>query len=200
MSLIKSLSFTIIFALILSFSNKVDCAKASDKPKPFEEFYPESGYKSIESAAIEFENNFKRLLKLPLRVPPISFTHYFGRFQHTNDGMNDCFILDALNDKVPKNHYKIIIRPIDQKWDIKGRNILGTYKLKNGKTATLIEFGRIKDPRRKNENFGFNALFFEREGWQYEISIDLRVVDIVTPEVLVNIANSIDYPAERPLE
>jgi len=184
----------------LLFFSGVVSAKTSEKPKPFEEFYPESGYKSIESAAVEFEHYFKQPLKLPLRVPPISFTHYFGRFQHTNDGMNDCFILDALNDKAPKNHYKIIIRPIEQKWEIKGRNILGTYRLKNGRTATLIEFGRIKNPRRQNEYYGFNALFFEREGWQYNLSIDIRVTNIVTPEVLVNIANSIDYPAERPLE
>ncbi len=196
----KSTSIAMIFVVTLFYFNGIVSAKTSEKPKPFEEFYPKSGYKSIESAALEFKHYFKQPLKLPLRVPPISFTHYFGRFQHTNDGMNDCFILDALNDKVPKNHYRIIIRPTEQKWEIKGRNVLGTYRLKNGKTATLIEFGKIQNPNNKSEYFGSNALFFEREGWQYNLSIDLRVANIVTPEVLVNIANSIDYPAERPLE
>ncbi|PEC50988.1 hypothetical protein COJ46_01490 [Bacillus sp. AFS077874] len=200
MSLIKSLRFVMIFALIFTFNNKVEFATSSDKPKPLEEFYPESGFKTIEAASAEFEDQFKQPLKLPLRVPPISFTHYFGRFQHTSDGMNDLFEVEVKNDKVPKNHYMIVIRPIVHKINFNGRTVLGTYQLKNGKPATLYELGRMKHTNRKSSYDGFNLLVFERENWQYQLSIDRRVADIVTPEVLVEIANSIDYPAERPIE
>lgn len=40
---------------------------------------------------------------------------------------------------------------------------------------------------------GFNVLVFERDGWQYMLSIDKRVSDKVTPETLLDIANSIEY-------
>lgn len=44
---------------------------------------------------------------------------------------------------------------------------------------------------------GFNVLVFERDNWQYMLSVDRRVSDTVTPEVLVEIANSIDYPGQH---
>ena len=40
---------------------------------------------------------------------------------------------------------------------------------------------------------GFNVLVFESENWQYMLSINKQVLDKVTPENLVEIANSIDY-------
>ncbi|WP_251401586.1 hypothetical protein [Ureibacillus chungkukjangi] len=40
---------------------------------------------------------------------------------------------------------------------------------------------------------GFNHLVFERGSWQYMLSVDKGVSDKVTPEILVQIANSIDY-------
>lgn len=40
---------------------------------------------------------------------------------------------------------------------------------------------------------GFNLLVFERDNWQYVFSIDKKVSDRVTPEILVQIANSIDF-------
>lgn len=43
---------------------------------------------------------------------------------------------------------------------------------------------------------GFNVLAFEREDWQYMLWIDKRVSNKVTPEVLVDIANSIDYTTQ----
>lgn len=43
---------------------------------------------------------------------------------------------------------------------------------------------------------GFNLFVFERDGWQYVLSIDSDVGDKVPPEVLVQIANSIDYTTE----
>ncbi|MFJ7972320.1 hypothetical protein [Psychrobacillus sp. NPDC096389] len=40
---------------------------------------------------------------------------------------------------------------------------------------------------------GFNVLVFEKDEWQYMLSINKKVSDKVTPEHLVDIANSINY-------
>ena len=58
-----------------------------------------------------------------------------------------------------------------------------TFKLENGNNATYIENPRI----------GFNLFIFERDNWQYMFSVDKKVSDKVTPEILVQIANSIDF-------
>lgn len=43
------------------------------------------------------------------------------------------------------------------------------------------------------KEFGFNLLVFESDNWQYMFSIDADVSHKVTPEILVQIANSIDF-------
>ena len=82
-----------IFSLCLSscyllFSQPSD-AYINDSLSSYEEIYPEIGYKTVEAAASDFERHFHQGLKLPLRVPPISFTHHFGRFNDLDDDMND---------------------------------------------------------------------------------------------------------------
>ena len=42
----------------------------------------------------------------------------------------------------------------------------------------------------------FNVLVFERDNWQYMLSVSKRISDMVAPETLVQIANFIDYPTE----
>jgi len=54
--------------------------QGKDAPAPFEEIFTEIGYTTAAEAVFKFEEHVKRELKLPLRVPPISFTHQFGRF------------------------------------------------------------------------------------------------------------------------
>ncbi|MEN1969670.1 DUF4367 domain-containing protein [Lentibacillus sp. N15] len=58
--------------------------------------------------------------------------------------------------------------------------------LKNGNEAIYMQF-----------NGGWYVLVFERDNWQYMLSVDGRVSDKVTAEVLVKIADSIDYPSEE---
>ena len=48
----------------------------------------------------------------------------------------------------------------------------------------------------ENPRIGFHLLVFERDNWQYVLSIDRDVADQVTAEVLINIANSIDYQSK----
>ncbi|MEK4092294.1 MULTISPECIES: hypothetical protein [unclassified Viridibacillus] len=172
-SLLLFLSFSLFFLTVFAIAN--------DKPSPYEKIYPEIGYKTVVAASNEFAQHYNEKLELPLRVPPISFTHYFGRFSEYDHSFEVVFI----NDQASENHYKIDIRPIEAKVPIRKKYILDTLKLKNGNEATLM---RVSD---------FNVLVFERGKWQYMLNIDKRVSHKVTTEILVEIANSIDYPNEK---
>ncbi|MFJ6208204.1 hypothetical protein [Lysinibacillus sp. NPDC092081] len=156
-------------------------ASATDKPSPYEEIYPEIGYKSVEEAVNDFEQHFNQKLKLPLRVPPISFTHHFGRFTDSKYEGNDAFEVTFINDQASENHYKIDIRLLKNKIPLREKYVVNTFELKNGNVATYMKIS------------GFNVLVFYRDNLQYMLSIDKRVANKVTPETLVDIANSIDY-------
>ncbi|WP_313894529.1 hypothetical protein [Psychrobacillus sp.] len=176
----KSISLLLISFCLLFFLTIY--ATANDKPDPYEEIFPEIGYKTVEDALDDFEQHFKHKPKLPLRVPPISFTHHFGRFNNLDGDMNDYFEVKMISDQSPQNHFKIDVRPIQHKHTFE-KYISNVFKLKNGKDATYI----------KDQTIGFNLLVFERDNWQYVLGIDTDVSDKVTPEILVQIANSIDF-------
>ena len=175
----RSISLLLISFCLLFFLTIY--ATAYDKPSPYEEIYPEIGYKTVENALDDFEQHFKQKLKLPLRVPPISFTHHFGRFNDLDGDINDSFEVSFINDQITENHYKIDVRSINNNIPIREKYVIKTFELKNGIVATYMTIS------------GFNVLVFERDDWQYMLSIDKRVSDKVTPETLLDIANSIDY-------
>lgn len=100
----RPISLLLILLCLLFFLSIY--ATANDKSSPYEEIYPEIGYKTVDDALEDFEQHFKQKLKLPLRVPPISFTHHFGRFSDL-DGVNNSFELKLINDQLSENHYKI---------------------------------------------------------------------------------------------
>ncbi|MGA3676334.1 hypothetical protein [Lysinibacillus agricola] len=174
-----------IFSLCLSsfylLFSQPNNAYLNDSFSPYEEIYPEIGYKTVEAAASDFERHFHQELKLPLRVPPISFTHHFGRFNNLDGERNDFYEVTFINNRLPEHHYKITVRPNHFKLPSKKEYIVKTFELKNGTTSIYMEIS------------GFNVLAFEKEDWQYMLWIDKRVSEKVTPEVLVDIANSIDY-------
>lgn len=178
----KTIPLILLFAVFFYGTNHETVYSKNDSPQPMEEIYPEIGYKTIEAATKDFEKHFKKELKLPLRVPPISFTHQFGRFSNMDGEMGDHFELTMISDQFAQHHYKIIVRSIKYKVSF-DKYISEVFKLKNGSEAAYVE-----DP-----NIGFNLLVFERDGWQYVLSIDSDVADKVPAEVLVQIANSIDY-------
>ncbi|PYF06812.1 hypothetical protein [Ureibacillus chungkukjangi] len=173
----------LLVAILGGLSYKTTLANSSDSPQPLEEILPSFGYKSAEAAAREFEKHFKEELKLPLRIPPIQFTHHFGRFTDADGEMNDHFELTMISDQNPQHHFKIEVRPIKYKIPFREEHGLKSLKLENGKDAFYSEKAAL----------GFNLLIFERENWQYIFSIDKDVANIVTADVLVQIANTIDY-------
>ncbi|MEK8198047.1 hypothetical protein [Lysinibacillus sp. FSL M8-0134] len=156
-------------------------ANESDSPQPLEEFLPTIGYKTVEAALKEFEQYNKTELKLPLKVPPISFTHRFGRFNQMNGHTNLEIVM--MNDQLPQNHFKIDIRPVQDKMPFE-KYVTDVFLLKNGREAAYIENPRI----------GFHLLVFERDNWQYVFSIDSDVADQVPVDVLLDLANSINDP------
>ncbi|PUB08247.1 hypothetical protein [Paenisporosarcina sp. OV554] len=156
----KTILFLVSFITLL-FSTVY--ATTSDKPSSYEEIYPEIGYKTVEAASDDFEKHFNEKLKLPLRVPPVSFTHHFGRFNDLDGDANDSFEVTLINDKISENHYKIDVRPLKNKLPIREKYVIKTFELKNGIVATYMTFS------------GFNFLVFERDNWQYTLNIDKRV-------------------------
>ena len=172
------LVFFILFCGI--FNGTVNAAE--DKPRLLEEIYSEMGYKTVEDAVREFEQHYNNGLKLPPRLPAIDFTHHFGRFNDLEGEINDSLEIDFINENSAEHHFKINVRPVKYKIPMKAKKII---KLKNGNDAIYTEVT------------GFNLFVFERDGWQYIFSIDKKLSDSVTPEVFMEIANSIDNPVEN---
>lgn len=173
-TLFMAICFTLFFSTVYATTS-------DDKPSSYEEIYPEIGYKTVEEASDDFERHFNEKLKLPLRVPPLTFTHHFGRFNDSEYEGTETFKVTLINDQIPENHYKIDVRPLKYKLPIREKYVIKTFELKNGTVATYMTFS------------GFNLLVFERDSWQYTLNINKRGTDKVTPEILVEIANSIDY-------
>lgn len=160
---------------------------SSDERVPFEKMYFEYGYKSVEDALGECNSHFKRKIKLPFKLPPIPFTHHLARCNQEGD-VNDHFEIEYLYEFKGDLHYMIRVNPVQhklQKFPSK-RNTIRTYKLLNGELAVYGTTHTIRDRPPL-----FNVLCFEMVGWQYILSIDKRVEDKVTADVLVEIANSI---------
>ena len=183
---VKFLFLLLLFSfLIFCLNEKGNNSFAIDieGSPPYEKIYSEIGYTTIEEAVKDFEEHFKRELKLPPRIPPISFTHQFGRFSNLEGDMNDTFEITFISEQEPQNHFKIDVRPIEHKIQFSDKNVSKVFKLNNGSNAKYME----------KLSLGFNHLLFERDNWQYMLSIDKDVSNIVTAEILVQIANSIDF-------
>ncbi|WP_260983558.1 hypothetical protein [Cytobacillus oceanisediminis] len=90
--------------------------------------------------------------------------------------VNDSLEVVFLNKDFPGLHFKIDIRPVSHKIPM---SVNDTFKLHNGSNAKYTNVAN------------FNLLVFERDDWQYILSVDKKASGQVTAEVLVEIANSI---------
>ncbi|MCM3164536.1 hypothetical protein [Metabacillus litoralis] len=140
------------------------------------------GYKEVYKALQESNNHFKREIALPLQIPPIEFTHVFGRFNDSEGVVNDGFEIEYHHKDKPKNNYVIRVKPVKFGLKIIEKNIDQTFKLKDGSRA--IYSSKIA---------GVNLLIFEKDDFQYILSINKKVSNQVPTEVLVEIANSVSY-------
>lgn len=152
--------------------------KANDER--FEKKYFEVGYKEVNEALEESENHFKRDITLPTQEPPITFTHILGRFNNLEGNQNDELEISFLNKDLTQNHYTIRVKPIQHKLTFREEQIDTTLQLNNGEKAIFSTWAP-----------GVNILAFEKDEWQYILTIDKEVSHKVTQEVLLEIANSI---------
>ena len=145
----------------------------------FEKGYSEIGYKEVNIALQESDDHFKRDIALPTQLPPVTFTHNFGRFSNLEGNANDEFEITYINKDLTQNHYQIRVKPVKYKLEFREEQIDQIIKLKDESEAIYS----TKNP--------LDLLAFEKDGWQYILLIDKRISDKVTKEVLVEIANSI---------
>lgn len=170
--------FIPIFIYLFLISSEVVYAKSDD----FEKIYVNAGYKTLTQAVKDSEAHFKREIALPTVLPPLSFTHHFGRFSDLEGNENDHLEITFLHEKSPEHHYGIRILPIGNKLEFTEEYIDQTFTLADGQEAIYST---------KIDNF---ILFiFEKHGWQYILSIDQKMIDRVPPHIFVTIANSIQY-------
>jgi hypothetical protein len=170
------------FLLLLLFS--IACFRTGDAradnydSPPLEKGFFEIGYKPVEEALNLCEDHFQQQIVLPYKLPPISFTHYLGRCTN-NLGASNGFEVEFLNEELPELHYMLHIRPKEYGLKVNREHIEKTFKLNDGQGIYVTKLIR-----------SFNLFIFERDGWQYILSIDKRVSRQVPPEVLADIANS----------
>lgn len=164
------------FIILMGGVNNVSANASNNQPRPLEEIYFEIGYTTVEEAVSKFELYFKKDVKLPIKVPPITFSHHFGRFNNLEGDVNDSLEVVFLDKDFPGHHFKINIRPVRHKIPL---SVNDTHKLQNGSNAKYTNVAN------------FNLLVFERDDWQYILSVDKKASGQVTAEVLVEIANSI---------
>lgn len=177
--MIKKLLLLILIAIVLGSNSGLIYAQMNAKQDSLEDFHTENGYQSVTEAVKEFEQHYLDCLNLPLRIPPINFTHSFGRFNDLEGDINDSLEIIFIHEKLSKHHFKIDVRPINRKIPVKDQHVTNVYKLKDGNDAKLMKVS------------GFHVLVFEKGNWQYMLNIAEEATDVVTPEELVAIANSI---------
>ena len=171
---------TFISCIALTFSISYG-AKANYTSEEFQKSLFDIGFKKVNAALQESKEYFKKDIALPVQIPPIEFTHSFGRISDSNGDINDGFEVEYRHINKPKNHYMIWVKPVKYGLSIRDERIDKTLKLKDGSKAIYsTKFAR-----------GFNLLVFEKSRWQYVLSINKAVSDQVTTEILVEIANSV---------
>jgi hypothetical protein len=155
--------------------------EANYSNKQFEKSLYDIGFKEVHKAVDDAELHYQKNIALPVQLPPIPFTHSFGRFDDLKGDINDELEIEYINKDATKNHYMISVKPAEYKLALNSKLIERTFKLKDGTNAKFI-----------NKKIGrFFVLFFEDEGWQYRLSLDSASPENVSPNMLVDIANSL---------
>ncbi|KRF67646.1 hypothetical protein ASG99_14030 [Bacillus sp. Soil768D1] len=154
---------------------------ASNDSKELENSLSEIGYTSVHQALQDSNKHFNRTISLPIQLPPVPFTHNYGRFNNPEGKLNDGFEAEYFNKALSENHYMIRVRPVENRIKFKKGFIDQTFKLNDGNTAIYST----------KASSVINLLIFEKDGWQYMLSVDKRISDKVTSKILIEIADSI---------
>ncbi|MEG0259273.1 MAG: carbon monoxide dehydrogenase [Lysinibacillus sp.] len=174
--MLKKLYYVIsLFSIVFIFST-IEGVYANPQTPSFEGKFSEAGYKSVENAVKDFENHDNFKVRLPTILPSISYTHNFGKFYLDKEySVNDALHIMFVNEDIKENIFKIDIRSLNNKLDFEGKD----YTLQDGTKGIYFEHQL------------FNFFVFEKYDLQYMLGINKKVADKVTPESLVEMANSI---------
>ncbi len=172
-------SFLLSFTLIMGITTGLAQAQ-----KPFEKSWYDLGYTSIEKALTACERLFQRDIVLPTRVPPMVFTHQFGRCYHDTDenGANNEFSAEYVHEKRSGVRYSITVRPAKFGMKLIQKRIKHVYTLQNQAKAILY---RIRD------DVPLYILILEKDGWQYRLMLDDGGLNQASSDILLGIANTI---------
>ena len=178
LSLKEFFSIILIGNLLLGINSGIGNAKAETPVPSFEEQSRKAGYKTVVEAVKEFEGHCKCEVIMPTMLPPIPYTHEFGRTYIDKEwGKNDSLAIRFLNRKERDVVFKIDIR-ID-KIDFKKEFEVKEYTLKDGNKGFYFE----------KQLFEF--FVFEKGELQYSLGISKKVKNIEPQTVLLEIANSV---------
>jgi len=180
----------VLFVVLLAFGSSTVDASPSTEREPFEIGYLRHGYKSVNQAVKECEQHFNRNIKLPIKLPQITFTHQLARCNNgsAHVDINSELEIEYLNENKGSNHYQIWVKPAGKKFSgVPFKNdVIETFTLKDGTKAI---FGTT--PAISGKKPIANLLVFERDYLQYILSVDTRMEDSVSVNVLLEIAESI---------
>ncbi|MGE7919144.1 hypothetical protein ACQKM9_09365 [Viridibacillus sp. NPDC093762] len=170
----KIINLLIGFFLCLSGWHSVK----SSQQRSIEKDYYNLGYKSVSDAKQEAESYYKTNLDLPIKLPPLDFTHSFGRFDQGNENLE----IEYLNEE---KHFNYIINVFPARI---GDNLLTRtnysklISLKDGTQAFYSTTGIDKKIS--------SILMFKKNNWTYMLSIEERLLDNPVT-TLVEIAESL---------
>lgn len=173
--------FKIVIMFIILTCSFIFGAKATTyTSEQLQKTYFEIGYTGIHQALKDSSIHFNRNIELPVQIPPIAFTHSFARVGNIEDKPNDKLEIEYINKETPENYYKIIVQPAE--YGLKINENLIDQRLKIKGSVAILSTKAVR---------GFNLFVFEKDGFQYILSVDKKVSNIVTPKIFKEIANSI---------
>lgn len=170
MIIIATLCFTVVPRAYADFDN-ADTQKA----------YFELGYESVYDSLKRSNRYFNHEIKLPVQIPPIPFTHLFGRLNKQENRNNSTLEIEYINRN--GSPYGITIFPVKSKVQLSELDSRAQFfTLKDGSKAGYIS---------KPPHIMINHFYFVKNDWQYLFRIHSDVSNVITPELLVDIADSI---------
>ena len=172
--------FVFLFTFMLTFFSLSFSSNADSTSDDIELYYYDIGYKDVANAIIDGQKHFKKQISLPSKLPEVTFTHAFGRMNDLEGDESDELEFTFLHEDKAQNHFKILIKPVKYQLPFEEKHIKQKIKLNNGDEAIY------------SKRFtGFDTIAFEKNGFQYLLSMDEDCGKKMSVEALLDIANSI---------
>lgn len=142
----------------------------------------ESGGELVEDAVRACEKRFGTAVHLPPQLPPVAFTHQYGRCYDMEGGLDEHLEIHYLNRYKPDNDYKIELYPLDNKQQLKHLS----FQESELKDHTTINF--FKGPINT-----LQLLVFEKGNWQYLLTAENGASSEIGKQELTEIAKSLSH-------